>query len=56
MGPVRALGAAIATVPADRIRPVALPDFAAALQVIKPSVNKEQLAAFEAFTKQFGCV
>lgn len=54
MGPVRELGPAIASVRADRIRPLEPRDFGSALQVIKPSVNKEQLAAFDAFTKDFG--
>lgn len=56
MGPVRELGAAIATVKVDAIRPLQLRDFVAAMQVIKPSVDKSQLAAFDQFTKSFGCM
>jgi spastin len=56
LGPVRELGAAIASVPVDRIRPVCLQDFADALQVIRPSLSKEQLKAFEAFTREYGAM
>lgn len=54
MGPIRELGAAISVVKADKIRPISLNDFANAMNVIKPSVNKEALASYEAFTKEFG--
>lgn len=54
LGPVRELGAAIASVKLDRIRPVNLNDFAEALQIIRPSLNKEQLQAFDAFTREYG--
>jgi spastin len=56
LGPVRELGAAIASVPVDKIRPVCLQDFAEALQVIRPSLSKEQLKAFEAFTREYGAM
>lgn len=56
LGPVRELGAAVASVRADRIRPIALRDFSDALQAIRPSLNKEQLKAFEDFTRSFGTV
>lgn len=56
LGPVRELGPAIANVKLDKIRPVHLLDFAEALQVIRPSLNKEQLKAFEAFTREFGAM
>lgn len=53
---MRELGAAVASVRADRIRPIALRDFSDALQAIRPSLNKEQLKAFEDFTRSFGTV
>lgn len=56
LGPVRELGPAIASVRADRIRPVRLPDFSAALAVIRPSLSREQLRAFEEFTRDYGTV
>ncbi|KAF8058342.1 spast [Scenedesmus sp. PABB004] len=55
LGPVRELGpSALARVSLDRIRPVGLPDFADALGVIRPSLSREQLQAFESFTREFG--
>lgn len=54
MQPIRELGSAVAHVPADRIRPVAIDDFAAALEAIKPSVGKQQLGAYTQWTKEFG--
>lgn len=54
LGPVRELGPAIASVRADRIRPICLGDFSAALQVIRPSLSREQLRAFEEFTRDYG--
>jgi spastin len=56
LGPVRELGAGIASVSVDRIRPLQLKDFAAALQVIRPSLNREQLKTFEAFTREYGAM
>lgn len=56
LGPVRELGAAIANVAVDKIRPVRLQDFADALQVIRPSLSREQLKAFEAFTREYGAM
>eukprot|EP00879_Flechtneria_rotunda_P017121 GHRR01017930.1.p1 GENE.GHRR01017930.1~~GHRR01017930.1.p1 ORF type:complete len:372 (+),score=135.93 GHRR01017930.1:1335-2450(+) len=56
LGPVRELGPAIASVPIDRIRPLHLQDFATALQVIRPSLSKDQLQAFEAFTREYGAM
>eukprot|EP00878_Enallax_costatus_P033921 GHUV01037505.1.p1 GENE.GHUV01037505.1~~GHUV01037505.1.p1 ORF type:complete len:459 (+),score=132.43 GHUV01037505.1:367-1743(+) len=56
LGPVRELGPAIANVKLDKIRPVKLLDFAEALQVIRPSLNQEQLKSFEAFTREFGAM
>lgn len=56
LGPVRELGAAIASVAADRIRPLRLADFGGALGVIRPSLSREQLRAFEDFTRDYGTV
>jgi spastin len=56
LGPVRELGPAIATARADKIRPVRLADFSAALAVIRPSLNREQLRAFDEFTRDYGTV
>lgn len=56
LGPVRELGAAIASVPASRIRPLRLGDFSAALSVIRPSLSREQLKGFEEFTRDYGTV
>ncbi|WIA41878.1 hypothetical protein OEZ86_009202 [Tetradesmus obliquus] len=56
LGPVRELGAAIANVAVDKIRPVRLQDFADALQVIRPSLSREQLKAFEEFTREYGAM
>jgi spastin len=56
LGPVRELGAAIASVPVDKIRPLCLQDFAEALQVIRPSLSREQLKTFEAFTRKYGAM
>lgn len=54
MVPVRELGARIAVVQANQVRAITLPDFAAALEVIKPSVNAATLKAYEEFTRDFG--
>eukprot|EP00798_Chlamydomonas_sp_ICE-L_P013901 gene13901-19829_t len=54
MGPIRELGASISNVKADKIRPISHNDFAKAMNVIKPSVNKEALLSYEEFTKEFG--
>ena len=42
------------TVSADKVRPINVDDFGEALQSIRPSVNREQLAAYEAWTRNFG--
>lgn len=51
---LRELGAAIATAPAAAVRPITPADFAAAAGAIKPSVSREQLQRFEAWTRDFG--
>ena len=55
MGPLRELQPAqLARVNARDLRPLGVNDFAAALGVIKPSVNREMLAVYDQFTKEFG--
>lgn len=54
LGPVRDLGPAIADVSVERIRPVALRDFEAALTIIRPSLGREQLRVYEQFTREYG--
>jgi SpoVK/Ycf46/Vps4 family AAA+-type ATPase len=54
MGPVRELGAAIAGVSADSLRPIQLADFSAAIRVIRPSTNMASVKAYEEFTEQYG--
>ena len=44
----------VSTVSADRVRPFTLQDFQAAMQAIRPSVSRRQLAAFEEWTKEYG--
>ena len=56
MLPVRRLGERIGSVALESIPPVAPADFAAALAVVRPSVDRKQLAALEAFTRDFGTV
>ena len=56
LGPVRELGPAIKSVRADRLRPIRLGDFSDALTVIRPSLGREQLRAFEEFTRDYGTV
>lgn len=56
LGPVRELGPAVASVKVDRIRPLQLRDFADALQVIRPSLSREQLKTFEEFTREYGAM
>ena len=50
----RELGQAVNTVPANKVRPIYVGDFGAALQSIRPSVSQEQLAKYEQWTRQFG--
>lgn len=50
----RELGPAVSSVPADKIRPMDVSDFEAALQSIRPSVSREQLSRFAEWTAQYG--
>ncbi|CAN6630816.1 hypothetical protein TRVA0_012S03158 [Trichomonascus vanleenenianus] len=54
MGPLRSLGEALLTTPREQIRPIRLEDFECSLLVIRPSVSKEGLRAFEEWAKEFG--
>lgn len=54
MGPLREHGGSIATVRASRLRPVMMQDFAAAVQVIRPSVTRQQVQQLEAWSQGFG--
>lgn len=54
MLPLRELGPAISSVPADRVRPLQLSDFDAALKVIRPSMNPKMAARYEEFTQEYG--
>ena len=50
----RDLGPAVNCMPAESIRPMDVGDFEVALQSIRPSVSREQLAAFADWTTQYG--
>ncbi|KAL4419900.1 hypothetical protein ABPG75_006998 [Micractinium tetrahymenae] len=54
MLPIRELGPAIRDTPADRVRPIRLHDFEAAIRAIKPSVSRDQLRRFEEWTREYG--
>ena len=54
MAPIRDLGAAVATVAADRVRAIAPGDFQAALRAIRPSVGRAALERFEQWTSEYG--
>lgn len=54
MQPLRYLGEALLTTPAEKIRPINLDDFRMSLESIRPSVNKKGLEEFEEWAKEFG--
>lgn len=54
LGPVRELGPRIRDAPAESLRPVALADFAAALNRVRPSVSPESLTAMETWSRKYG--
>lgn len=56
MAPLREWGPAVAHIPADRVRPLNLQDFTAAVASSKPSVGVDQLRKFETWTHEFGSV
>lgn len=51
---IRELGTNIASIRADKLRPVSLADIQKSLLVIRPSVTFSALLQFEEFTKEFG--
>ncbi|GMH43208.1 hypothetical protein BSKO_11130 [Bryopsis sp. KO-2023] len=51
---IRELGDGVKSVKADRLRPVVVEDFHEALEVIRPSTNREMLQGFDDFTAEFG--
>lgn len=54
MAPIRELGEAVSTVKADKVRKINLEDIENALSVIRPSVNRRQLAVYENWTQEYG--
>ncbi|GAX73405.1 hypothetical protein CEUSTIGMA_g857.t1 [Chlamydomonas eustigma] len=55
MGPIRELDTSqLSRIAANSIRSIGIRDFGKALRVIKPSCDREALAAFEEWTRQFG--
>jgi len=59
MGPIRSLTASmdiddISHMSASAVRPIAMRDFEAAFQSIRPSVNQKDLAQYVAWNKQYG--
>ena len=50
----RELGAQVRTVRAADVRPIGLRDMEQALGMIRPSVSRKQLAAYEAWTQEYG--
>ncbi|KAI9676888.1 MAG: hypothetical protein M1817_006727 [Caeruleum heppii] len=54
MGPLRSLGEALLHMSSDQIRPIQLADFETSLVNIRPSVSKEGLGRFEAWSREFG--
>jgi SpoVK/Ycf46/Vps4 family AAA+-type ATPase len=54
MAPLREAGAAIATIPEHRLRPLSMQDFSAALNVIRPSVQAGQVEDLKRWTLEHG--
>jgi hypothetical protein len=50
----RELGSRVADVHANKIRPMRLEDFQAALTSIRPSVSQNQMKGFEDWTREYG--
>lgn len=53
MGPIRGI-ADLLSVPIDSVRPITLKDFSEALRIIRPSVSREHLDAYERWSQDFG--
>ncbi|KAJ3060089.1 hypothetical protein HDU98_003892 [Podochytrium sp. JEL0797] len=54
LGPIRALGDKLVSTAIEHVRPIEAGDFAKALGVIRASVSRESLGAFEKWNKEFG--
>ncbi|KAJ3095855.1 hypothetical protein HK100_005710 [Physocladia obscura] len=54
LGPIRALGNEFESKPLEEVRPIQYSDFASAVAVIRPSVSKSSLGAFEDWNKEYG--
>jgi len=54
LGPIRELGARVAHVRVESLRPIRMADFSTALSNIRPSVPKAALVAFERWNSEFG--
>ena len=54
--PCRELGSQVRTVRASDVRPIGLRDLEQALGMIRPSVSRKQLAAYDAWTRDYGTV
>ena len=54
MAPLRELGGAIANIPANKVRAIAARDLTNAARVVRPSVNRAQLAELDAWNRDFG--
>jgi hypothetical protein len=56
MGPLRELGAALATTPAERIRATNAADFRDALRRVRPSVAPDKVRSYERWNAEHGDV
>ena len=54
MGPLRSLGEALLQMTMEDIRPIAITDFAASLNTIRPSVSQDGLKEYDDWARQFG--
>lgn len=55
MGPIREHGPNIKHLAPDRVRPIKLSDFEAALRTIRPSVTPETIQKLEQWNAKYGC-
>jgi len=54
MGPIRELGAAVASVDASSLRGIEARDFGLSLKRIRPSMDPSELQRYEAWNQQYG--
>ncbi|KDO20863.1 hypothetical protein SPRG_14094 [Saprolegnia parasitica CBS 223.65] len=54
MGPLRSVGARLAHISKDELRPIAMSDFTAALNRVRPSVSEATLGRFDAWNDAHG--